>query len=69
MTRAEARLAILSRTKPFSLSDLCDAFPDDKNLIIQALNELYNEGLIVYRQIAQGQFAFVADNNQLQKTR
>lgn len=58
----EIRRTILSQELPFCISDLYDlleSLTDDRDLILEILNELYDRRLIDYRAIEEGRYAFV----------
>ena len=49
---------ILNQTQPFCLSDIINK-TDNKGLILDVLNELYDEGLVTYECIEENKYAFV----------
>ncbi len=52
--RTKIRQIILSLEKPFCIADLFDVLTEqeikDRDLILQILDELYDEGLVDYRR-------------------
>lgn len=58
----EIRQAILKQKGPFCISDLyvrLKNLTDDRNLILQCLDELYDKRLVDYKSIEKDLWAFV----------
>lgn len=58
----EIRRAILKQETPFCISDLYSrlkSLTDDRDLILQCLDELYDKKLLDYRSIGKDLWAFV----------
>ena len=58
----EVRQAILKQQTPFCISDLYNrlkSLTDDRNLILQCLDELYARKLVDYKSIKENLWAFV----------
>ena len=72
-TKKEIRKIILDQTKPFCISDLYIRIekikPANRGLILEVLNEIYDEGLILYvklpKKIGNTNYAFVVDNDNI----
>ena len=69
-TKLEIRKMILNQIEPFCINDLYNRIekikPVNRGLILQVLNEIYDEGLILYvrlpEKIGNTNYAFVVDN-------
>lgn len=58
----EVRRAILNQDTPFTSTDLyyeLKGLTDDRNLILQCLDGLYDRRLIDYRSVGENLYAFV----------
>lgn len=59
---ARVRRAIMEQKEPFCISDLYDSLKDitdNRDLILECLNEKYEAGLIHYVAIEEGRWAYV----------
>ena len=52
-SKKSIRKLILEQSEPFTVGDIIHFINADASLIVQVLNEVYNEGLLEYKKINQ----------------
>lgn len=74
-TKLEIRKMILDQTEPFCINDLYikieNIIPANRGLILDVLNEIYDEGLIIYvklpKKTGNTNYAFIVDDNNIKE--
>ena len=49
-SKKSIRKLILEQSEPFTIGDIIHSINADASLIVQVLNEVYNEGLLEYKK-------------------